>query len=237
MNQLRIAGIKRKPDELLFPSAKLESFKQTNRHFEADRPCTPYPMLMKTRERSMSFNKQDDTLEEVAVKKRRIVGEEGIATTSPHLISFPSLDSSHAPVGLCYGISSTELKRASESILNQVNWSKVVLDAIGKEKPTIFRQAFKEILQAHIEKLLKQEDKQKSENVEDPDIESGDDSSEDKIGNESEHSDNETFLQSDMETEYGSEDYHEDEDEDEEDDDDYQEDEEDYEVIADGTSV
>ncbi len=55
-----------------------------------------------------------------------------------------------------YKISPTELVTASKSILNQVNWSEVVLDVVGRERPALYRDAFEKILRLHVEELLTQ---------------------------------------------------------------------------------
>ncbi len=181
------------------------------------------------------------------VKKRKIIGDKGIVTLSHHLISFPSLGSGHSSVRLSLDISPTELMRASELILNQVDWSEVVLDVIGKERPAIFRDAFKKILQVRIEELLKQEDKQETENMNEPDIESADDIV-DWAGNGLADFEEKISMQRDEENEHGSKGYEDDEDEEDvadedsekddgEEDGEYQEDDDDYEAIADEVSV
>ncbi len=248
MNQPKVAGTRRKPNNLLFQSPKLEFPKRTDKRLEADRPPTPYPISMERLKRSVSFNGQSDVLKEIMVIKRKIIGDKGIVTMSHHLISFPSLGSGHSSVRLSLDISSTELMRASESILNQVHWSEVVLDVIGKERPAIFRDAFKKILQVRIEELLKQEDKQETENMKEPDIESADDIV-DWAGNGLADFEEKIFMQRDEENEHGSEGYEDDEDEEEdvadedsekddgEEDGEYQEDDDDYEAIANEVSV
>lgn len=45
---------------------------------------------------------------------------------------------------------------ASKSIIDQVNWSDVVLDVVGRERPTFYRNAFEKILRLHVEELLNQ---------------------------------------------------------------------------------
>lgn len=175
MKQPKISSTRRKPNNLLFQSPKLEFPKRTDKGLEADRPPTPYPISMERWKSSVSFDGQSDVLKEIMVKKRKIIGDKGIVTISPYLISFPSLGSGHSSVPLSCDVSPMELMRASESILNQVDWSEVVLDVIGKESPAIFKDAFKKILQVWIDELLKQEYKQETENMKEPDIESADD--------------------------------------------------------------
>ena len=56
-----------------------------------------------------------------------------------------------------YKISPTELITASKSIINQVNWSEMVLDVVERKRPALYRNAFEKILRLHIEKLLRHE--------------------------------------------------------------------------------
>jgi hypothetical protein len=147
MNQLNVAG-RRKSNNLSKP-LQLEVTERINKSFMTDRPRTPYPTSMKRWERSY------DASEKLVAKKRKIGEDEGIAITSSHLIDFPSLDSGQSLVDL--GFSSTELMRASESILKQVDWSRVALDVLGEERPAMFQDALTEILQARIEELLEKE--------------------------------------------------------------------------------
>ena len=44
--------------------------------------------------------------------------------------------------------------KASKTILNQIDWSKVVLDIVGKETSTTYRNVFEKILKAQVEKRL-----------------------------------------------------------------------------------
>jgi hypothetical protein len=153
MNQSNVTSRRRKPDNLS-KSLKFEITQRTDKHVMADRPRTPYPTWMK---------RSYDAPEEQVAKKRKITEDEAIATTSTtHLISFPSLDSGQSLVDLGCRFSSTDLTRASESIFKQVDWSRVVLDVLGEERPAMFRDAFTEILQARIEELLRQEASQET---------------------------------------------------------------------------
>ena len=190
------------------------------KQLKAGHPPTPYPM---------------PATQERVLKERKIIEDEG--NTQPYLLSFPSLNSVHSPASLHCNITSAELMRASESILNQVNWSKVVLDAVGKEKSVIYRNTFEKILRTQITELLKQE-----ECIEMKHIKSGqnignanaiitgngnDSNQKERPGREAEHSDN-IFI-GDYESLEGYEDEDEDEDEDKDEDEDnnHEEDEED----------
>ena len=113
-----------------------------------------------------------------------------------------------------------------ELTLDQIDWSKVVQEAGGIEKPDIYRNIFKTIVHSHIEELLKQEEYGKAMKIElgklndeDTDTESGNDTSEEGGGGDFRHLKDNTFLESD-ESGLGSEDYTDDETDDEEDSDD-----------------
>lgn len=71
----------------------------------------------------------------------------------------PSHDK-HDRTSMRYKVSPTELVTASKSILNQVNWSEVALDVVGRERPALYRDAFEKILRLHVEELLTQKDRE-----------------------------------------------------------------------------
>ena len=126
----------RKPNNL-----SLQPFIHSMTKLKAGHPPTPYP-----------------TTQERVLKKRKTIEDEEIINTQPYLMSFPSLNSTYFPTSLRYNITPAELMRASESIFNQVNWSEVVLDTVGKEKSVIYRNAFEKILRTQITELLRQEE-------------------------------------------------------------------------------
>ena len=214
------------------------------KQFKAGHPPTPYP-IPATPER--------------VLKKRKIIEDEGTINTQPYLLSFPSLNSGYSPASLCCNVTSAELIKASESILNQVNWSEVVLDAVGKEKSAIYRNTFEKILRTQITELLKQEEciemkhiksGQKMGNADAIITGNGNDSNQkERPGREAEHF-NDIFI-GDYESLEGYEDEHEDdndqeneEDEeyepdepDDDNDDDHEEDDNDYEDSDDGVSA
>jgi len=68
----------------------------------------------------------------------------------------------HDRTSMRYNISPTELVTASKSIINQVDWSEVVLDVVGRERPALYRDAFEKILRLHVEELLTQEDREEN---------------------------------------------------------------------------
>ena len=99
---------------------------------------------------------QEDASGEEEKNKHRIYQQKEAVSLSPHLNSYFSLSPTCSPISLHYKISPVELMRASQSILDQINWFKVVLDAVGKERPAIYQKVFKKILQAQVEEVLKQ---------------------------------------------------------------------------------
>ena len=112
-------------------------------------------------------------------------------------------------------------------------------NAKKREKFNIYRDVFQTIVQAHVEKQLKQEEcrkdmifehsKRDDENI---DIESGNDSSENGVENGFQHFENNIFVKSD-ESESESENYADDENDDEKDSDDKNQNDDDYEMIND----
>jgi hypothetical protein len=222
---------------------KLKPPQHITKHREADLPRTPYPLPSKGGKRSVSFSEQDDSPWEGEAKKRKIAGEGGILSTPPYLANLPSLESRYPPASQYRVIPLIELMKAWESILDQIDWSKVVQDAGARENPDIYRDVFKMIVESHIEELLKQEGCSKDINIEfgkrddeDTETESGNDSSEDSGGDGFRHLEDNAFLESDG-TEYGSEDYTDDETDDEEGSDDEDQVDDDCEVIDDWVSV
>ncbi len=125
---------------------------------ERNLPLTPYPLLQRGEKRFISFNEQDDASQGRA-KKRKIVRSEEVSSFSPRLISFPSIDLKCSPKSLRFSLSSAELAKASKSILSQVDWSKVVQDVVGKDKPDCYRDVFAEIFQTQIREILEQEER------------------------------------------------------------------------------
>jgi len=137
------------------------------------------------------------------------------------------------------------------SILNQVDWSEVALDVVGNEKPTIYRNAFKKLIQAHIEEVLRQdgyredrpikqgkreeEDTPGMEYMKCPDTDSKDDNSDNGTRNGSKSLDDRSFVVIDEEDEYESDGYENDEEKDKDDED--QEDKDEDEDYQDGLSV
>ena len=211
MEQSGVAGTKRKPGTLSQQPPKL---KQPPKSHEGELPRNPYPMPSNGRKRSISSSEDDDCTWEGKSKKRKIAGDGGTLRRPPRLASFPSFDSKYPPANQYRIISPVELMKVWESILDQVDWSEVLQEAGGREKPQIYRDVFKTIVHSHIEEQ-KQEQYRKDMTFElskrgdeDTDTENGNDSSED--GGGFRHFDDNAFLESD-ESGYGSEDYTDDE--------------------------
>ena len=243
MEQSSVAGSKRRPSMLSLQRPKLKPPQQVNKHHEADLPRTPYPLPSNGVKRSVSFSEQDDSAREGEAKKRKIAGEGGILSTPPYLASFPSLESRYPPASQYRVIPPVELMKTWERILDQIDWSKVVQETGGREKPNTYRNIFNTIVQSHIVKMLKQEGYGKDIKIkfgkrddEDTDTESGNDSSKEGGGNGFRHFEDNTFLESD-ESGCGSEDYTDDETDNEEDSDDEDPVDDDSEVIDDWVSV
>ena len=78
---------------------------------------------------------------------------------SPKRLCGDSPPSSTRPSYL--SILSAEILRTSESILNQVNWSEVVLEGAGNRRPSIYREAIMLVLHARFCELdIREADKE-----------------------------------------------------------------------------
>ena len=243
MNQSSVAGTKRKPSMLSLQPLKLKSPQQITKHRETDLSRTPYLMPSKGWKRSVSFSEEENSSQEGEAKKRKTAGYKALLSTSSHLASFSSLDPEYPSASQRHGIPSMKLMKAWESILDQVDWFEVMQDAEGREKLNIYRDVFQTIVQAHVEEQLKQEEcredmifEHSKRDDEDTDTESGNDSSENGVGDGFQHFEDNTFVKSD-ESEFGSEDYADDENDDEEDSDDENQNDDNYEVIDDEVSI
>ncbi len=243
MNQSSVAGTKRKPSMLSLQPPKLKSSQQITKHREANLSRTLYPMPSKGWKRSVSFSEEENSSQKGEAKKRKTAEYKALLSTPSHLASFSSLDSEYPSASQRHGIPSMKLMKAWESILDQVDWSEVMQDAEGREKLNIYRDVFQTIVQAHVEEQLKQEEcredmifEHSKRDDEDTDTESGNDSSENGAEDGFQHFEDNTFVKSD-ESEFGSEDYADDENDDEEDSDDENQNDDDYEVIDDEVSI
>ncbi len=154
MEQSSVAGSKRRPSILSLQPPKLKPPQQMTKHRKADLPRTPYPMPSKGCKRSISVSEQDDSPQEGEAKKRKIAGEGQILRTPPYLATFPSLESRYPPASQYRVIPPVELMKGWKSILDQINWSKVVEEAGVREKPDTYRNIFKTIVHSHIKEIL-----------------------------------------------------------------------------------
>lgn len=243
MKQSSVADTKRKPSMLSLQSLKHKSLQQMTKHRETNLSRTLYLMLSKKCKWSVSFSEQDDSSSKEESKKRKIAEDEEILSTSSYLASFFSLDSEYTSASQYRDIPSMKLMKAWKSILDQVDWFEVMQNAEERERLDIFRSVFKNIVQFHIEKLLKQEECRKDINIEfskrddeNIDIESENDSSENDDANDFRHFKNNIFLKSE-ESEYESENYTDDESDDEKDSDDKNQENDDCEMIDDWESI
>ena len=240
MEKPSIKNTKRKLSMLSQQPPKL---KPQTTHCERKLPRTPYPIVDGC---TQYVSEQDGYAWAENPKKPRIAEDEG--TLPRPLAISPSFDSRYLPTIQGHTIPPMELTKAWESILNQVDWSKMVQEVGGRETPGVYRNVFRTIVYSHIEGLLKQEEYGKDIKIEvrkrddvNIDIESWNDSSEDSGGDASQNFEDHAFLESD-ESGCGSEDYMDDGTDHEEDSDDVSDDEEDsddgdYEVINDLVSV
>lgn len=122
-------------------------------------------MPSKRCKRSFSFSEEDDCPQEGEAKKRKIATYKEILSTPPYLASFPSIDSGYPLISQYDDISPVELMKAWESILDQVDCSEVVENAGGREKPDLYRDVFKTIVESHIGGLQEQVEISKDRNI------------------------------------------------------------------------
>ena len=148
----------------------------------------------------MPLNGLDDAQEEGEIRKRKIIRKAEVASMSSPLKSCPSLVTGNSPTSLRLDISPTELTRALKSMLNQVNWSEVVLDIAGKERSTADRNAFEKIVKAQVEEMLEQGCK-----VHDGD--GRETSGDDEAVDVSKFLDDDSFIESDEDDGYASVEY------------------------------
>lgn len=136
-------------------SSSLSIVPPTRDNYDLERPRTPYPFDAKL---WRSVNRPTfDVLDKPAepdTKRRKLQHEAHIV--APSMDSGLSLDTEQHRTNLRYNISPTELIAASKSIIEQVNWSEVVLDVVGRERPVFYRNAFEKILRLHVKELLSQ---------------------------------------------------------------------------------
>ena len=109
------------------------------------RPPTPYPMAKTKRQCSVASSSSSS--EPLIAKKRKLSGSQESSTLSQSTAPRSVLPSD--PI-FSSGITLSQIKTASQSALEQVDWSEVILDVTGREKPSILRQVFQQVLEAGI---------------------------------------------------------------------------------------
>ncbi|KAK3169328.1 hypothetical protein OEA41_008711 [Lepraria neglecta] len=118
----------------------------TNAYSRRPYPLTPYPSVPETEDWSPSSLETWDhlvhTTEHEAERRPRLNAppNSGLCHSSPT----PSLD-----------ISSTELQRVLDSLLDQVDWLEVAVKVARNRAPSIYCNAIENILLAHIYQLVK----------------------------------------------------------------------------------
>ena len=136
-----------------------------NDHHTTDLPLTPYPILDKGNKRALSSLEANTGADEMGTMKRPILlPERSNRGPSPKRLCGDNPLSSPQPSYL--NISSAELIRASESILNQVDWSEVALEVAGNRRPSVYRKAITLILHAQVYELEDKEAEKKEEEEE-----------------------------------------------------------------------
>lgn len=141
--------IKDKPSELFLKPSELGSCQRT---LENQRPPTPNP-FDKTGKRPVTSSPHDMDGFGGDAKKRKVFRNQEIIESSPRL-NISSLNSAFPHNCLPYNVSSAELLKAWQSILKQVDWSKVVLDVVGTDRPAHYQDIFEKILQSEMKRSL-----------------------------------------------------------------------------------
>ncbi len=65
-------------------------------------------------------------------------------------------------ISIRYNIFPTKLVTALKSIINQIDWSEIVLDIVKQKRSILYWNAFEKILRLYIEKLLTQKNRKKN---------------------------------------------------------------------------
>ena len=222
MNSPDIARTKAKPDNLILKPLKSNSVHQNDEMLNRDLSRTSYPIVQRGEKRFISCNEQDNASQEDRAKKRKIIRSEVIFNLSSQLASFSFIDFKCSPKSLRFSFSSAELTKAFKSILTQVDWSKVVLNVVEKDKQDCYRDAFAEIFRTRIKEILEQEESnvkislkdcerdekhnQEREETTNNNIEEEETNSDDEIEKEFEHLDD-SFVETDEEDDDDSEGY------------------------------
>ncbi len=127
-----------------------ESF--TNVYSFPPYPLTPYPTVPETGDWSPTPLETWDNLVHPTESeaKRRI---------STHFSTPSPSDLSHSSPISSLDVSSVELQRVLDSLLDQVDWLEVAVKVAEDRAPSIYCNAIEKILLAHIHQLVKAEDK------------------------------------------------------------------------------
>ena len=110
-------------------------------------PLTPYPKTPEIRDYSPSSLVTWDNL---------VRESESIPTSTPTCTP-PTSSLCRSLPRVPLNISSTELQRALDSLLDQVNWLEVATDVAKNRAPFVYCNAIEKILLAHIYQLVKAE--------------------------------------------------------------------------------
>ena len=194
---------------------------------DSEHPRTPYPFDASTWTSNNPLACSEVKPAGPSLKRRKLENKEFVDGASMN--TNPSTDAEYSNTNVHYNISSAELITASKSIIDQVNWSEVVLDVVGREKPVIYRNAFEKILRLHIKELLNQgttserkkiqsqeEDQVKGTHVTPSELSAISSGTEERSSNAEEHGDDKIFVEI-VSADSGSEDYDDGGDEDAED--------------------
>ena len=162
---------------------------QRRNHHTRDTPLTPYPVFDKKNKRPLSALEASTAPDEMKRMKCPILLSErsNYGPSPKRLCGDSPLSSSTSPY---LKISSAELLRASESILNQVDWLKVALEVAGNRRASVYREAIMLILHTQVYELEIKEAK-KEENEEEGKDEEDQDEDEDEGEEEEEEEEEE----------------------------------------------
>lgn len=118
-----------------------------NAHHNYPYPLTPYPKIPKIQS-WLSFS-AESFINPVDITKHE--GTQKVTNPSTHLL--PSL--CHSVPSMSLKVSSTELQRVLDSILDQIDWLEVAVKVARNRAPSIYCNIIKMILRAHIYQLVR----------------------------------------------------------------------------------
>ena len=117
-------------------------------------PLTPYPIVSGTIDCSPTTFMTRDYLVHM-----------GPQANENHFDASSALDLYHSSLAPSLGVSSAELQGVLNSLLNQINWLEVTKKVAKNRAPSVYYNAIKQILLAHISELKKAEGKSKGNNA------------------------------------------------------------------------